>query len=100
VAEEEIKAGTVVIIMVCGPVIIEAKLKASADSASLPNSPTFGIPSISTLPKEEVIMLAATGSKSNWRKPQLSSTEKSSTEKSPEGTATLPKEEDITFAAI
>jgi la-related protein 1 len=58
-------------------VIMEAKSKASADSASLPNSPSFGTASTSTLPKEEDITLAATGSESNWRKPQPSSTEKS-----------------------
>lgn len=56
---------------------METKPKTFADSPSLPNSPSFGTASTSTLPKEEDLTLAATGSESNWRKPQPSGTEKS-----------------------
>ncbi|KAG0649709.1 putative HTH La-type RNA-binding [Hyphodiscus hymeniophilus] len=58
---------------------VETKSKSLTISGSLPDSPSFGTASTSTLPKEEEVTLAANGLEGNWRNhPPPSGTAKAS----------------------
>ena len=60
-------------------IAMESKAKSLTHSGSLPDSPSFGSASTSTLAKEEEVTFAANGLESNWRNHQsLPGTEKAS----------------------
>ena len=53
-------------------IAMEPRSKPLTNSGSLPDSPSFGTASTSTLPKEEEVTLAAGGLEGNWRNHQSS----------------------------